>query len=235
MKCELLISACALIAATAGFAAPALATPTLETFTLDTWQGSGSQTGPFGTVTLSADGSNVDVDVKLAGHDGFVKTGAGDSLDFYLANGSTPLTSIQITGLTTGFTALDTTGGVTTSGSYSAGGAKGFNFAIGCGTACGSGGSNIYTGTLDFTVDNVTLDNFEATTGNGGGYYFASDICDGTSGTDLVTCSGTPGQTGPVSAESDVAVTVPEPFTLSLFGAGLAGAAAMRRRKTAKA
>jgi hypothetical protein len=33
----------------------------------------------------------------------------------------------------------------------------------------------------------------------------------------------------------DVTATVPEPFTLSLFGAGLAGAGALRRRKKAKA
>jgi hypothetical protein len=36
-------------------------------------------------------------------------------------------------------------------------------------------------------------------------------------------------------ATADPASPVPEPFTLSLFGAGLAGAAALRRRKKAKA
>ena len=223
-----LLALCAFAAV--GFSLPAVATPILgESFTLDTWQGSGSQTGPFGTVKLTTDGANVDVKVTLANTDGFVKTGAGDALDFYLANGSTPITSATITGLTTGFTNLG-------SGSYMAGGAKGFNFAIACGTACGSGGSNIYTDALDFTVDNVTLADFQASPGKNGGFYFAVDICDGTSsGTDPVQCKGQPGATGPVSAEVDAPITsVPEPFTLSLFGAGLAGAVAMRRRKKAQ-
>jgi hypothetical protein len=221
--------------AVAGFALPAMATPIGESFTLDTWQGSGSQTGPFGTVTLTTDGANVDVDVKLASTDGFVKTGAGDALDFYLANGSTPISSITIAGLTSGFTALNTTSGITGVGSYDAGGAKGFNYAIGCGSACGTGGSDIFTGSLDFTVDSVTLADFQASAGKNGGFYFAVDICDGTSGTDPVQCAGRPGKTGPVSAETDSPIdSVPEPITLSLFGAGLAGAVAIRRRKKAQ-
>jgi hypothetical protein len=35
-------------------------------------------------------------------------------------------------------------------------------------------------------------------------------------------------------SDSPLSIAVPEPFTLSLFGAGLAGAAALRRRKKAK-
>ena len=234
MKSYQFISACALIAATAGFAAPAMATPS-ESFTLDTWQGSTPESGPFGTVTLNAGSTYVDVDVTLASGDGFVNTGAGDSLDFYLANTSGPITSIQITGLTTGFTALNTTAGVTSDGSYSAGGAKGFNYAIHC-NACDSGGSNVYTGSLDFAIGGVTLADFLPSPGKNGGFYFASDICDGTSGTSPVTCGGTPGQTGPVTAEFDArSVSVPEPFTLSLFGAGLGGVAALRRRAKKKA
>ena len=225
MKRHLLISICALIAASAGFAAPAMATPS-ETFTLDTWQGSGSETGPFGTVSLTVVSAGIQVDVSLDSGMGFTNTGAGDSLDFYLANSSGPISSITIDSLTAGFS------GNTSAGSYSASSDKGFNYAIVCGTACGSGGSNVYTGSIDFTVENVTLDDFQPTSGKSGGHYFASDICDGTSGTDPVTCAN--GNTGPVTAERDARIVpVPEPVTLSLFGAGLAGAVAMRRRKKA--
>lgn len=68
--------------------------------------------------------------------------------------------------------------------------------------------------------------------GNGGGFYFASDLCIGTSGSDPVICGGTPGKTGPVTAEN-FSAPVPEPVTLSMFGMGLIGAAALRRRKRA--
>src|SRR5579863_5387976 len=88
MKCQLLISACALVAATVGFAMPATAIPisgTDESFTLDTWQGSPGVTGNnFGTVLLTQDGSNVDVLVTPASGNAFVSTGAGESLLFDL-------------------------------------------------------------------------------------------------------------------------------------------------------
>jgi hypothetical protein len=235
MKYCKLISAFALVAATVGFAAPAMAL----SFTLDTWQGSGTQTGPFGTVTLTTDGTGVDVLVHLANNEGFVHTGAGDALDFYLATPGSPPTAISpitIANLTSGFGLLSTT-----AGTYNAGGAKGFDYAIGCNTACGSGGSNVYVGDISFTVNNVTLADFLPSPGdahgNNGGFYFASDICLGTNtvvtnDVSTTTCSGTPGATGPVSAETPgTPRQVPEPLTLSLFGAGVLGAAAMRRRR----
>ena len=231
MKCRDIISACVLIAASIGFAAPAMATPSTANYILDTWQGSGTVSGnDFGTVFLQQVGANVDVTVTPASGNGFVKTGAGDALLFDLKG----ITSITIAGLTTGFTALNTTGTITSASSYSGGGVGGgFNYAIQC-SGCGNGGSGILTGPLDFTIDGISLADFQATDN---GYYFASDLCIGTSsGRNGLTCGGSPGVTGNVSAEFDppgAPLPVPEPLTLSLFGAGLAGAFAARRRKKA--
>jgi hypothetical protein len=212
-----------------------MATPSTANYILDTWQGSGTVTGnDFGTVVLTQDGANVDVSLTLASGNGFVNTGAGDALLFDLKG----ISSIRITGLTTGFTALNPgTGGSTKAGSYSGGGVGGgFNYAIQC-SGCGNGGSNILTGPLDFTIDGISLAAFQT---SDNGYYFASDICVGTSTRHTddeerggLQCSDT-GKTGNVTAEFDPpGVPVPEPLTLSLFGAGLAGAFAARRRKKA--
>lgn len=222
MKCRAIISACVLIAASIGFAVPAMATPSSESFILDTWRGGAGVTGNnFGTVLLTQDGANVDVLVTPTSGNGFVNTGAGDSLLFDL-NG---ISSVTIQNMTTGFSAVSTN-----AGSYSGGGVGGgFNYAIQC-SGCGNGGSSVLTGPLGFTINGITLADFHT---SDNGYYFASDLCVGTStgGNGKLTCSG--GNTGNVSAEFDAAVPVPEPLTLSLFGAGLAGAFAARRRKKA--
>jgi hypothetical protein len=94
---------------------------------------------------------------------------------------------------------------------------------------------------------NVTFGNYNQT--------FTLDSSDTTSGivTDVLVTLATPGYltfsedplggNGNIGnlldkvsiATADTTSPVPEPFTLSLFGAGLAGAAALRRRKKAKA
>jgi hypothetical protein len=153
---------------------------------------------------MSQNGANVAVSLTLASGNAFVKTGAGDALLFDL-NG---ISSITIQSLTSGFTALNTNNWnhVTSASSYSGGGVGGFDYAINC-SGCGNGGSDVLTGPLDFTIDNVTISDFKAT---GSGYYFASDICVGTSrgGDDdeedgRLQCDGNPGKTGNVTAETD--------------------------------
>jgi hypothetical protein len=219
MKYYKLISACAVLTASIGFAAPAMALPT--TYEITTYVGSGGPiTGDFGTVTLNQVGSNVTVDWTPKSCCGLVPTGkVPDVLDFYLSG----IPSITVTGLTAGFN-LDSA----SASSYGNGATGAFNFAIDCpsGGVCGTGGNAPYTGSLDFTVQNVTIADFAP---NALGFHFAVDICDGIN--PLGGCSGgSPGITG-AAVDVPTTRTVPEPITLSLFGAGLAGAAAMRRRR----
>lgn len=160
--------------------------------------------GPFGTVTLSQDGANtVLVTETLFSGIGFVKTGAGDALAFSIAGVST----ITITNLTAGF-AQDPT---PKSSPYGP-----FDFGVSCTSACGSGGSSPYFGTLSFDVNasGLTPGSFTST----GGYMFASDIIDN-------NVDGKP--TGNVAGAGSA---VPEPTTISMLGAGLLGLGFLRRR-----
>lgn len=214
----------------AGFALPAMATPTIYTLTVGA---TGFPSGPYGTVSLTQDGSNVDVVVTPASGMGIVDTGSHQAFDFYLS--IPPVTSpITITGLPTGWTAENTptTGpnaGKTSAGSISNAFAGTFNFALDCNTtACGNGGGHPDKTGVSFTVDNVVVSDFTKTPD--GAYYFAADVCT------LVNSDGAcSGSTGPVAGNTPgtPGTSVPEPLTLSVFGAGLAGAAALRRRKRA--
>ena len=78
-------------------------------------------------------------------------------------------------------------------------------------------GANSHTN-MDYTIENVAF----VANGNENLTFTSNDT------------DGSP--YGPVIGDVSVtAAAVPEPFTLSLFGAGLAGAAALRRRRKAKA
>jgi hypothetical protein len=214
-----LISACAVLAATVGFAAPAMAGPLTSptSFTINTFVNGGSPiTGNYGTISLVTDSGNpnqTDITVTMNSPYGLVTTGsANDVIDFELTGFTPPVT---ISNNTPGFT-LGSAGGYGTPGATGT-----FNFAILCDSAtCGTGGNNPYTGSFSFDI-NVPIGDF---TVDDKGFYFAADIC-----TNVVS-SRCAGQTGPATTTTTTN-NVPEPITLSLFGAGLAGAAALRRRR----
>jgi hypothetical protein len=164
-------------------------------------------TGPFGTVELTQVGSTtVHVVETLNSGDQFVKTGAGQALQFNVSG------TIGITNLTSGFTAGS--GGDTGSPFGS------FLHFISC-SSCGPGGSSPLPGPLAFDVTRATGLLLADFTANSGGYYFASDII-----------AGAGGPTGNVAANSFTTAT-PEPASLSLLGVAMLGLGLLRRRVSA--
>jgi hypothetical protein len=179
-------------------------------------------TSPYGTVTLTQVGSNVDVSVAL--DPGFYftdSTGAGKAIYFDL-NSDTPDTSI--TDITAGFT-LDSASGPSGSinNTFNAGTGS-WEYAIECGDSeankepCpgGAGGSSADATSLSFVIDGITISNFVK---NKDGYYFASSVYSSDPGSGQVTSNA----------------LSPEPASYLLFGSGLLGLGAIFRKRLARA
>jgi hypothetical protein len=97
---------------------------------------------------------------------------------------------------------------------------------IDCNTGCAP--NNPYTAALDFTITTTSVTTASFIDGGSAvDAYFVADISNPNGGRALTGRIGA-GYSGNGTTE------VPEPFTASLFGAGLAGAAALRRRKAKK-
>ncbi len=167
---------------------------TIFTLNVDGCTG-GCGTGPYGTIDLAQSGANVNVTETLASDYVFVKSGAGDALEFN-ASGT-------ITNISSGFGVGPAPDTASTFGS--------FLQSVTC-SGCGNGGSSPLTGPLTFTVDNVTIADFVK---NSKGYYFASDIGElGPNGTLPLLATGNVGSDGGTPV-------IPEPPSLVLLGTGL--------------
>jgi len=199
-------------------AAPALANVVQYNFTIDGCSSGGCGLSNYGKVTVSdlgGGGVNVAFDLTSTGS-GFIDSGALNFDTVYFNLSGTLPTSAQITGLPASFTAA--------SGSFAANGGFGtFDYKVDCNSACGPSDPYYTPWGFNFTLSSVTTASFIMGTGTTNNAYFVADISNPNGGNPL---------TGRIGATIGTTTTnVPEPMTLSLFGAGLAGATMLRRKK----
>ena len=191
------------------FAAPAAQAITFNLTSDHCTDGCGPAGTVFGTVTLTQNGTTVDVTVHLNSGFAFAKTGAADDQAFkFNMTGGPTLASITVDAHTPALVAA--------AGAFNGDGTGDFGFGINC-PSCGGGLSSAFTTDIVFHVANATIANL--TVPNNSGNVFVADIGNTTTGA-----------TGPVDAT--VPTTVPEPATLLLLGTGFAGAAIAARLRS---
>ncbi|MEK7761866.1 MAG: PEP-CTERM sorting domain-containing protein [Nitrospirota bacterium] len=167
----------------------------------------GCGTAPFGTVTLTQNVGNVDFTVHLINGNSFVKSGAADLQNFKFNGNGVVLGDITVDAHSPVLVAA--------TGTFNGNGTGAFSFGINC-PGCGNGGSGDFANDIVFHVANATI--ADLTVPNALGNVFVADIL-----------SGTTGNTGPVDATTPNN-NVPEPASLLLLGAGLAGIGIWRRK-----
>ncbi len=176
-----------------------VAAPTVQAitydFTTDHCTG-GCGTAPFGSVTLTQDGGNVDVLAHLNDPNAWVKTGAGDFQAFLFNGIDITLADITIDAHTPSLSAAI--------GPFHANGSGDWDFGINCPTCANGGGSGTFTGDILFHVANAVIS--DLIIANDAGNIFAADIF-GNSNTGVVSVPGTSTTTG--STSSSTTATVP--------------------------
>lgn len=192
----------------------------------------GKQPTDVGTITLTQINANsVGVFVDLINTPlpsplspngyGFLNTGGPHTPFAFNLAGSGAL-SISFTTPTAGIYSmgvfsLNTAGGKNTP----------YDFGVAIDDSAGNGSGKAYYGDLLFTLTRVgglSTDDFVA---NSDGVYFSADLTDGRN----TAAQFWRDRVDPPSDPQDPPAKVPEPLTMSLFGAGLAGMIASRRRK----
>jgi hypothetical protein len=213
---NLKLSIAAALAATT-MAAVALPASAAIVYSLDTTNVGAFGAGPYGSVTLTQNGTGVDFKIDLASGFNFVTTGNPNSHAVFAFN-ATGVSAGDISNI------ADASGlqtfSVVQPGNDSPFGS--FTFGILCATGCSNGGSNGgYVDPLTFTVANSVLTDFASTSTGGTGAYFSADVITGSA-------------TGAVGATSFM-TAVPEPssWALMLAGLGAIGLGARGRKPVA--
>jgi hypothetical protein len=181
----------AVVIAIVGLSLQAKAQTTFQ-FTSDHVTG-GAGTPPFGTVTLTQNGTDVNVDVSLTSGYRFVLTGSGD--DQYFKFNDSAITLANITNINQNFSGFTLSADT---GAFNGDGTGDFTFGIT--SDAGTGGANPFSGPIDFTITNTTI--ADLTQPNNEGQLFVADIL------------APNGNTGPVDASA-----IPEPSATFLLGA----------------
>ena len=202
-------------AAALALAAASLPAAAQSVFTFDATDVAKFGPAPYGTVTLTQNGANVDFSIVLRSDMNFLTTGGHNVFAFNAADVVIgDIVNIHDAGTET-FKAI-VPGIDPPFGS--------FGFGILCDTGCSPGGSaGGYADPLTFTVNNAAINDFLGTKSSGGslgGAYFAADV--------LITSGDNKGATGAVGVTS--AVPEPETYALLLAGIGMMGFMAKRRR-----
>lgn len=165
-------------------------------FTSDEVSG-GAGTPPFGTVTLTQSGANVNFDVTLTAGYQFVLTGSADSQYFKFNDSAPGASAANITNITQNNPKGTLTG---ETGAFNGDGTGNFSFGIGASSLGNGAGPSAFAGPIDFTLTNATI--AQVTQPNNDGILFVADIL------------APNGNTGPVDA-------VPEPSTALLLASGV--------------
>jgi PEP-CTERM motif len=174
-------------------------------------------TGPFGTVSLTQDGANVDFSIELTSGYEFVMTGNRNSHSLFAFNASGVSLS-DIVGITDGTAAKYVAYTTATAQPFGK-----FGFGIDC-SSCSKGAPGATPSPLTFTVDNALVSDFASLSKSGEQFaYFSADV---------IKLAG--GFTGQVGARDDGVTpltAVPEPAGTSLLLAGLAAVGFVARRR----
>jgi hypothetical protein len=160
----------------------------------------GAGTPPFGTVTLTQVGSNVNFDVTLTAGYQFVLTGSADSQYFKFNDSAPGASAANITAITQNNPKGTMFGDMAaTPGGFNGDGTGDFSFGITAALGNGTGPS-AFDGPIDFTLTNATI--AQVTQPNNAGQLFVADIL------------APNGNTGPVDA------SIPEPSAMLLVPIG---------------
>jgi hypothetical protein len=192
-----------------------LAAPSAQAITYDLTSDhvtGGAGTPPFGTVSVTQNGANVDITVDLADGYSFVKTGAADDQAFKFNGTGVALGDITVDAHTPTL--------VASTGAFNGDGTGNFAFGINA-PSQGPGGSDPFTDNIVFHVANATI--ADLTGANALGVIFVADILAPNGNTGPVDVSGPP-DTVPDSGST---------FALMCLGLLGIGLGASRRRKVA--
>jgi hypothetical protein len=149
---------------------------------------SGCGTMPAGTVTLTQNGTEVDVDVHLTNAQLFILSGSGDMNYFKFDATGVAASDITLTQPFAPSLRVLSLNGPTNPPSLDGDGTGNFVFGISCssGSGCGNGSSNGFSNDIIFTVASAMISDLVIP--NNLGFVFVADVL------------GSNGQTGPVAA-----------------------------------